>query len=114
MLDFRDGITWEETQDPEACNVGKDGPWRQKSRDPERTPYQWDDTKWAGFSPGANSPWLPVNSNYRELNLARQKNAPRSVYKSFKQLMELRKEKTFQHGSFESKVLSDKVFAYVR
>lgn len=63
MVDYRDGISWEETQDPQACNVGIDGPWRQISRDPERTPFHWDNTKWAGFSEGDTRPWLPVNSN---------------------------------------------------
>lgn len=114
MVDYRDGISWEETQDPQACNVGIDGPWRQISRDPERTPFQWDNTKWAGFSEGDTRPWLPVNSNYRELNLAQQQNANRSVFLSFKQLMELRRENTFKYGTFESKALRDTVFAYIR
>lgn len=112
MLDFRQGISWEETEDPQACNVGINGPWRQVSRDPQRTPFQWDDTQWAGFSQAR--PWLPVNSNYKELNLALQKKAARSTFKFYKQLMELRKENTFVHGSFRSKVLANKVFAYVR
>lgn len=114
MQDFRDGISWEDTQDPQACNLGQNGGWRIASRAPERTPFQWDDSKWAGFSAGDKRPWLPVHSNYKEINLALQKNAARSTFKLYKQLMELRKEDTFRHGAFESTVLNDKVFAYVR
>lgn len=114
MLDNRDGITWEETQDPRACNLGENGPWRSESRDPARTPFQWDDSKWAGFSEGETRPWLPVHPNYRELNLVQQKNATRSVFKFYKQLIELRKEKTFQHGLFQSLLFDDQVLAYVR
>lgn len=114
MLDYRDGISYEETQDPQACNVGMNGPWREYSRDPQRTPFQWDSSKWAGFSQGDKRPWLPINSNYKELNLAIQKNAARSPYKFYKQLVELRKGNTFAHGSFRSKVLAGTVFTYIR
>lgn len=46
MVDKRD-ISWEDTQDPEACNAGKEN-YTSVSRDPERTPFQWDTTKNAG------------------------------------------------------------------
>lgn len=35
MVDYRDGISFEETLDPQACNVGASGNWREMSRDPE-------------------------------------------------------------------------------
>ena len=35
-----------------------------KSRDNARTPMQWDDTAYAGFTTG--EPWLPVNPNHTD------------------------------------------------
>jgi alpha-glucosidase len=46
MLDKRD-ISWEDTQDPQACNAGI-AQYVNVSRDPERTPFQWDATENAG------------------------------------------------------------------
>jgi len=40
-------ISWKDTQDPEACNAGKDH-YVTISRDPERTPFQWNAEKNAG------------------------------------------------------------------
>lgn len=40
MIDKTD-ITWEETQDPSACNAGKEK-YQSRSRDPVRTPFQWN------------------------------------------------------------------------
>lgn len=40
-------ISWEETQDPQGCSAGKSG-FESTSRDPERTPFQWDNSTSAG------------------------------------------------------------------
>jgi alpha-glucosidase len=39
-------------------------------RDPERTPMQWDNGAFAGFSNAR--PWLPVNRDFRTVNVAAQ------------------------------------------
>ena len=59
------------------------------SRDNARTPFQWSADENAGFSSG--TPWLPVNPNYREINLASQRGRPDSVYEFYRQLTALRK-----------------------
>lgn len=78
------------------------------------TPFQWDSSKWAGFSEGNIKPWLPVHRNYVELNLALQSKFKRSTFKLYKQLVKLRKNQSFIYGSYKSKVVNDNVLAYVR
>jgi alpha-glucosidase len=40
-------ISWEDTVDPAGCNMGEDR-YEAFSRDPARTPFQWDNSKNAG------------------------------------------------------------------
>ncbi|KMQ89144.1 maltase 1-like protein [Lasius niger] len=102
MLDKRD-ISWEDTQDPQACNAGKDK-YQSQSRDPNRTPFQWDSTKNAGFSK-ANRTWLPIHENYIELNLAKQKIANESHYKIYTSLIKMRQRETaLQQGNLKTLV----------
>ncbi len=60
------------------------------SRDNARTPMQWNSTEHAGFTSG--KPWLPVNENYKQVNVAVEKENPNSVLNYFKQLTKLRNE----------------------
>ncbi|XP_025263125.1 maltase 2-like [Camponotus floridanus] len=113
MLDKRD-ISWEDTQDPQACNAGKDK-YQNLSRDRNRTPFQWDATKNAGFSK-ANHTWLPVHENYIELNLAKQKIANESHYKIYTSLIKMRqREAALQQGNLTTLVQSnDQVLIVIR
>ena len=54
------------------------------SRDNARTPFQWSSEEGAGFTSG--KPWLPLNPNYREVNLAAQRGQPDSVYEFYRGL----------------------------
>ncbi|XP_018360680.1 PREDICTED: maltase 1-like [Trachymyrmex cornetzi] len=100
MVDKRD-ISWEDTQDPQGCIAGKEK-FNNTSRDPERTPFQWDATINAGFST-ANLTWLPVHQNYKELNLADQIAADKSHYKIYKTLAHMhRTEPALTEGSYKS------------
>ncbi|XP_011301861.1 maltase 2 [Fopius arisanus] len=105
-------MTFNETVDPAGCNAGPQR-YRLKSRDPERTPYQWDNTTNAGFSTG-NTTWLPVHPNYKELNLAAQKIDPSSHYSLFKKLVALKKMPIIDSGEVEVILVGYEVMGVVR
>ena len=117
-------ISYEDTKDPAGLNAG---PQRYQlfSRDPERTPMQWDASPNAGFSSGgANGEepptptWLPVNPNYRTLNVEAQRKAEESHLKLYKTLVALRSTREWTHGGMETRVLDGKgeggVFGFTR
>ena len=61
-----------------------------KSRDNARTPMQWDGGANAGFTTG--TPWIGVNPNYPEVNVAAALADPESVLHHYRRLIGLRKE----------------------
>ena len=69
-------------------------------RDNARTPFQWDSSENAGFTTG--TPWLRVNPNCTEINLADEKDDADSVYNYYRTLIRLRKSgeyaETLVHG----------------
>ena len=106
-------LTWEETVDVSGCNAGPER-YFIKSRDPERTPFQWDNTTSAGFSTSEDT-WLPVHENYKTLNLAAEKIAPVSNYKLFKALTALKKKlNVLKSGSLEVTLITEQVLGVVR
>ncbi|WP_238987180.1 glycoside hydrolase family 13 protein [Confluentibacter flavum] len=84
------------------------------SRDNGRTPMQWDTSTNAGFTTG--TPWLPVNENHKEINVAAQENNPNSVLNHFKKMVKLRKDnEVLVYGAY--KLLdenNEEVYAYTR
>ena len=58
------------------------------SRDNGRTPMQWSDSTYAGFSSAA--PWLPVNENHTTINVRAEDADPESVLNHFRALTALR------------------------
>ena len=64
------------------------------SRDNARTPVQWNDSANAGFTSG--NPWLPLNPNYKEINVASQENDPDSLLSFYKELIALRKNPEYK------------------
>ncbi|MUJ21578.1 alpha,alpha-phosphotrehalase [Aliivibrio fischeri] len=62
----------------------------QKSRDNSRTPMQWDDSLYAGFSKGV--PWLSVANNYKEINAKQVIEDSNSVFYFYQKLIKLRKD----------------------
>ena len=59
------------------------------SRDNARSPMQWSDDINAGFSAG--KPWLGVNPDYHEWNVAAQQGDPDSILSFYKDMIALRK-----------------------
>jgi alpha-glucosidase len=71
-----------------------------KGRDGCRAPMQWSSEINAGFS--QTNPWLPVNKNYPERNVLRQKSDPESLLNFFKKIVEIRKaQPALQRGDFK-------------
>ena len=83
-------------------------------RDNARTPMQWTDGLYAGFS--QVKPWLPVNPNYREINAQAALADPDSVFHFYQKLIALRKQyPVLRDGSFTLLEPEDeKRFAYTR
>jgi oligo-1,6-glucosidase len=59
------------------------------SRDNGRTPFQWNNTKNAGFTTG--NPWISVNPNYKYVNVEFEEQDPNSCLNYFKKLVFFRK-----------------------
>lgn len=105
-------VRWDQTVDPRGLNAGQDG-YRILSRDPARSPFQWDASVNSGFSSNSTT-WLPVNPNYWRLNLDTQKKGNWSHYSVYKRLTKLKKTRAIQHGTFGGYVLSKWVYAFSR
>lgn len=87
---------------------------RRKGRDNARSPMQWDSSAQAGFSEA--KPWLPVNPNYRTINVADQRKDQDSVFHYYRKLISLRKElPVVVYGAYRE-LLADRpdVFAWER
>ena len=87
------------------------------SRDNARTPMQWSDNANAGFTTG--TPWLPVNTNYRTINVAAEETDAGSVLNYYRLLTAVRKSpeyrEVFTYGEFVPAYEdSDTVMAYYR
>ncbi|MBL1230400.1 alpha-glucosidase [Enterococcus sp. BWB1-3] len=87
---------------------------RATSRDNARTPMQWDDTHYGGFS--ENKPWLSVNPNKSTINAEQEQTETTSVFHFYQQLIQLRKEnQALIYGSFEELLPEDEqLYVYLR
>ena len=118
--------TLEELNDIESLNYAKEAlekgvslevimdQIRQVGRDNARTPMQWDTSKNAGFSI-SDKTWLPVNPNYKDINVESALANPDSIFYTYQKLVELRKTQDWLiDADFELLETADKVFAYIR
>ena len=70
------------------------------SRENSRTPMQWSDEKYAGFS--TVEPWFVLNDNYKEVNVAAEEKDPDSVLNYYRKILSLRKEnEIFIYGDYK-------------
>jgi glycosidase len=87
---------------------------RYRSRDNARTPIQWTDGDRGGFTDG--EPWIPVNPDAEEVNVADQRARDDSVLAHYRELVDLRhEEEALVYGVYDL-VAGDhpRVWAYER
>ncbi|XP_071504593.1 amino acid transporter heavy chain SLC3A1-like [Diadema antillarum] len=89
--------------------------WRSKTRDPQRSPMQWDTSEPnAGFSSNMST-YLPVHTNYQDVNVMSQEEEESSVLSVFRRMTQLRRDNRAFHSDRITYIMSsDEVFAYVR
>ena len=88
---------------------------RNGSRDNARTPFQWSDKVYAGFSDAA--PWLSVNPNYTSINAEQNLADENSVLHYYKKLFTTLKDKAafLREASYKDLLpRHKKIFAYER
>ena len=85
-----------------------------KGRDNARTPMQWDDSAYAGFSTA--EPWIMVNPNYTKINAKDQVSREDSVFKYYQKLIRLRHNSDLiVYGTYDLILADDKdIYAYTR
>jgi alpha-glucosidase len=100
----------EDVQDP----IGRRGWPKQKGRDGERTPMQWNGNENAGFSQKA--PWLPVPATYTTHNVAGELKDPNSILEFYTKVLKLRHtNRALLDGSYTALNESDpNVLSYLR
>ncbi|XP_055908359.1 maltase A1-like [Eupeodes corollae] len=106
-------ISWADSVDPAACNSNPQI-YEKFTRDPSRTPFQWSNSKNAGFSTAAKT-WLPLAAAYETTNVEDERKSPKSHLNIYKALVNLRKQsKLLKNGTYRFKALSDSIFVLER
>jgi len=83
------------------------------NRDKSRSPMQWNNESFAGFSD--NAPWIKVNQNYISLNVAALEKQENSLLNSYKKLIALRNsEPVLQYGEYENLSFSNDRISFTR
>ncbi|HLN54871.1 MAG TPA: alpha-amylase family glycosyl hydrolase [Bacteroidales bacterium] len=102
-------IPSQEVMDPQ----GKNMPDKNLSRDPARTPMQWDNSEHAGFTDGP--PWLRIDKRYHRYNVESEKNDKYSMLSFYKRLLELRQnEISLIAGDYIPLYSDNQMIAYFR
>ena len=102
-------IPFDEIQDPQGRNM----PDKNLSRDPARTPMQWDDSENAAFS--SVRPWLRIDRNYKRINVKNQKDDPESMLSLYRKLILLRRqEASLSVGEYYPVFNDNQMMAFIR
>ena len=103
-------IRREDVKDP----IGRTGWPKEKGRDGERTPMQWNTAPNAGFSDA--TPWLPVPPSYMTHNVASESQDANSVLNLYKKVLALRHtNQALLEGSYVALNKNDpNVMSYLR
>jgi alpha-glucosidase len=102
----------EDVKDP----IGITGWPKEKGRDGERTPMQWDDGPDAGFSSQGVKTWLPIPPSYTIINVAAEQRDPGSMLQWYQQLIALKRNDAALHGGDEIMLntANERVLAWLR
>jgi alpha-glucosidase len=82
--------------------IGITGWPKEKGRDGERTPMQWNDGPDAGFSPRGVRTWLPIPPDYEQINVSSEEHQPDSMLHWYQQLIALKKQDPALHDGAET------------
>lgn len=87
---------------------------RKSSRDNARTPMQWDNSEYAGFS--KKQPWIMINPNYKYINAKIELSNTNSIFYTYKKLIQLRKEYNIITDGYYELFMEDdpNIYAYKR
>jgi alpha-glucosidase len=109
-MENNDPVRKEDVKDP----IGIAGWPTEKGRDGERTPMQWNDSPYAGFSP--SSPWLPIPASFKTHNVSGELADPASVLQFYRHLLALRhQERALLYGDYVAlNPDNPKVLSYLR
>ncbi len=101
----------EDVRDP----IGIKGWPKEKGRDGERTPMQWDASKEAGFTT-SSKPWLPIPPSAKIYNVAVEGKDPNSIFNTYKSLLALRESDSALRNGTQIGVNNDDpdVFSFIR
>jgi alpha-glucosidase len=82
-------------------------------RDGCRTPMQWSEEKYAGFS--SAPPWLPVEPDYRDRNVASENEVATSLLQLYRRLIALRRKyRALRAGSYRAVIAAGELLLFVR
>ena len=109
-MENNDPVRKEDVKDP----IGRLGWPKEKGRDGERTPMQWNDGPNGGFTAG--TPWLPVPASYKTHNVESELKDPSSILNVYRRVLSLRHtNRALRDGNYMGLNQSDpNVLSYLR